>query len=199
MNYQNKREVGIFGGTFDPIHIGHLLAVESVYTTLKLDEVWFLPTFIPPHKQTRKVTDSFHRLEMLKRAIAPYSEFKVCTYEIDQATISYTYNTIVSLKEVYPECDFHFIIGADMVQFLPNWYRFEDLFSIINFAAVMRPNYDIDFTMDYCKQIKFVEMPQCDISSSDIRRRIHEGKSIRFMVTKEVEEYIKEHRLYVDN
>lgn len=200
MNYQNKkRAIGIFGGTFDPIHIGHLLAAENVYSTLRLDEVWFMPTYISPHKQNRQVTNSQHRVEMLKRALAPYPEFQVCTYEIEQATVSYTYNTIVHLINSYPEFTFHFIIGADMVQFLPQWYRFEDLLRIVSFAAVMRPNHNIDFTNDYCKQIQFVEMPQCDISSSDIRRRILEGKSIRFMVPKEVEDYIKEQRLYVDN
>ncbi len=199
MNYQNQnKRIGIFGGTFDPIHLAHLIAAESAYTAMSLDEIWFMPTKIPPHKQDRNILASDHRLRMLQLAVEPYPEFKVNTYEIDQSEVSYTYNTIAHFTREHPHHQLYFIIGGDMVEMLPRWYRYEELLQLVTFIAVKRPGSHINTVDKWVKQIDIIEMPQMELSSTDIRKRCLTGKSIRFMVPDRVDQYIKEHQLYVD-
>lgn len=156
-----------------------------------------MPTQIPPHKQERHISSSQHRLKMIQLAIEPYPEFKVNTYELEQQQVSYTYNTMSYLTSHYSNVQFYFIVGGDMVEYLPKWYRYEELLQMIPFIAVRRPNYPVVISSHLEKKIEFVEMPQLDISSTDIRDRCTTGKSIRFLVPDSVREYIKEQRLYV--
>lgn len=198
LNYhKHNKRVGILGGTFDPIHLGHMIAAESVRSQLHLDEVWFMPTYISPHKQQQNITSSEHRVTMLEHAIRPYPEFRICLHEIEKGLVSYTYNTVQSLLTQYMDHQFFFIIGGDMVHSLPQWYRYEELVQMVTFVAIERPSYPLDSSMSWAQSLLFVEMPQVMISSTDIRERCKEGRSIRFLVPDAVELYIKEQQLYV--
>ncbi|GED31311.1 nicotinate-nucleotide adenylyltransferase [Brevibacillus centrosporus] len=188
------KHVGILGGTFDPIHCGHLLAAEQAREQAGLDEVWFMPTHIPPHKTRDGLTDAATRLEMVELAVADHESFRVTDVELRREGPSYTYDTIVQLVEQYPDCRFSFIIGGDMVEILPKWYRFEELSRMIRFIGLARPGADIDRVPN--DTVTFIEMPVWDISSTLIRMKAAEGQSIRYLVPRSVERYIKENGFY---
>lgn len=195
MSYQNKRKkIGILGGTFDPVHQVHLIVGEVARDHLKLDEVWFLPAYNPPHKQ-KKISHSDHRKKMLEIAVSTNPHFKVCTIELERGREdkpSYTYDTVVELKKAYPFYDFYFIIGGDMVEYLPKWHKIDELVKMIHFVALARPGYSMATPYPVIE----VEMLQLDLSSSIIRERVAKGQSIRYLVPEEVRLYIKEHHLY---
>lgn len=185
------KRVGILGGTFDPPHYGHLLIADDVRTELKLDEIWFMPNYIPPHKD-KQVTDHTHRVNMLYAAIANQPHFRVETIELERKERSYTYDTIVLLKQRYPDTMFYFIIGGDMVEYLPNWYRIDELVQLMQFVGVKRPGYSL------CTPYPIIEVdvPTFAVSSSLIRERIQSGKSVTYLLPEAVQLYIKENRLY---
>lgn len=186
------------GGTFDPIHIAHLITAEFVYSALGLDEIWFMPTYIPPHKRDQAITASEHRLQMLQLATRAYPEFKICSYELEQNQVSYTFNTMTYMLKKYPEHQFYFIIGGDMLKQLNSWYRSEELLQLVPFIAVNRPNYDLDQDDPIRKLVNTIDIPPLMISSTEIRSRCHKGQSIRFLVPDPVLKYIKEQQLYVE-
>jgi nicotinate-nucleotide adenylyltransferase len=183
--------IGILGGTFDPPHMGHLIIAEEVLRALNLDQIWFIPTFEPPHKHDAYVQVD-HRIDMLKLAIEGNNEFLLNTIEIDRAGKSYTIDTIIGLKEAHPEAEFYFIIGADMVEYLPNWYKIDELIKLVKFVGVKRNGYSVDSSYP----IKKVEIPMIDISSTLIRERLQAKKSIKYLVPESVYHYIKENGLY---
>jgi len=183
--------IGILGGTFDPPHLGHLFIAEEVRISMNLDEIWFIPTFTPPHKDETK-TNAKDRLTMLYKATENNSHFKVNTIEIDRSGKSYTYDTITFLKEKFPDKAFYFIIGADMVEYLPNWYRVDELVKLVSFIGVKRAGYQLN--TDY--PVKQVDIPMIDISSTMLRKRLKSGKTVHYMVPEPVISYIKEKRLY---
>ncbi len=158
---------------------------------LNYDEIWFMPNQEPPHKQTLEGVSGHHRSEMVKRAIADNSMFKLQMIELERPGRSYTFDTMKLLKERY-DYRFSFIIGADMIEYLPKWYKIEELIKIVTFVGVNRPEYDIQ--SDY--PIIYVDVPNIEISSLMIRNRLKEGKSIRYFVPDSVMEYIEENRLY---
>ena len=185
------RKVGILGGTFDPIHHGHLIIADQVLASLSLDEVRFMPNALPPHK-ARAATTKEDRLKMIELAIQNHPGFRVETIELMRKGKSYTYDTMVLLTEREPDSEFYFIIGADMIDYLPNWYRIDDLLSLVKFVGVNRPGYAGETSYP----IIHVEIPMIDLSSSLIREKIKNGESIRYLVPDAVIQYIKEHRLY---
>ncbi|ANB59726.1 nicotinate-nucleotide adenylyltransferase [Anoxybacteroides amylolyticum] len=186
------RKIGIFGGTFDPPHNGHLLMANEVLHALMLSEIWFMPNHIPPHKQHEQVTKSSDRLRMLQLAIADHSQFKMETIELTREGPSYTYDTMQQLKEMYPNDQFYFIIGADMVEYLPHWYCIDELVQLVTFVGVKRPG----FSLRTPYPIIEVEIPEFAVSSSLIRERVKQGKSIRYLVPERVRQYIERKRLY---
>ncbi|WP_243290628.1 nicotinate-nucleotide adenylyltransferase [Bacillus sp. FJAT-47783] len=186
------KKVGIFGGTFDPPHYGHLLMANEVLESLNLSEIWFMPNQIPPHKQNRPISSSEHRFNMLNLAIEGNDAFRVEPIELEREGPSYTYDTMVLLKKRYPHIEFYFIIGGDMIEFLPQWYKIDQLHNMIQFIGVKRPNFSVE--TDY--PIVEVEVPQFDVSSSMIRHRFMEGKHARYLLPDSVIRYIKEHQLY---
>lgn len=191
-------KVGIMGGTFDPIHMGHLLAAEAVKDAYKLDEVWFMPSHIPPHKQAAGATGE-QRLDMTKLATQEYEDYSTLDIEIVRGGVSYTIDTIQLLHERHPNIDFYFIIGADMVNYLPEWERIEELARQITFLGVGRPGFDLnlgDLPEFLQGRVLLAEMPLVDISSTAIRRRLAAGKSVRFMVPDSVLTYITRSGLY---
>ncbi|MEW9667318.1 nicotinate-nucleotide adenylyltransferase [Ammoniphilus sp. 3BR4] len=187
-------KIGILGGTFDPIHIVHLMVAEQVWHQLKLNQVWFMPARIPPHKEG-SVTDAKHRLQMVKLAVENVPYFHASSFELERPGPSYTIDTILLLREKYPEHEFHFIIGGDMIDYLPQWHRIDELVQIVQFAGVHRPGYEPNNTFSR-QHVKMVSMPLMDLSSTIIRDLRSKGLSIRFMVKDEVRSYIEENRLY---
>lgn len=186
------KKVGIFGGTFDPPHYGHLLMANEVLDSLQLSEIWFMPNQIPPHKQHRQISSSKHRFNMLKQAVAGNDAFRVEPIELERNGPSYTYDTMVLLKKRHPSTEFYFIIGGDMIEYLPKWYKIEELLRMIQFIGVKRPNYKAES----CYPVIEVDVPLFDVSSSMIRSRLKEGRSVRYLLPESVIQYIKEHQLY---
>ncbi|MCT2537631.1 nicotinate-nucleotide adenylyltransferase [Aquibacillus koreensis] len=185
------KKIGLVGGTFDPPHYGHLLIAEEVYDGLSLDEIWFIPSNEPPHK-AKSNTDATYRVAMLEAATSDNPHFKVNTIEMERQGKSYTIDTIKLLNERYPDTTFYFIIGADMVEYLPKWYQIEELVKLIQFVGVKRNDYEL--ITEY--PIMEVNIPSVEISSTMIRQRIKNHQSIRYLVPPKVLDVIKEYRLY---
>jgi len=192
------RKVGIMGGAFDPIHIGHLLAAEAAREQYALDEVWFMPSHVPPHKSKSGVSGE-ERLEMVAAAIRGHADFKTLDIELKRGGVSYTIDTIRELKQLHPDLEFYFIIGADMVNYLPKWEGIEELVTMLHFIGLQRPGsfLELDLMPSFIQDaVLLAEMPLVDISSSLIRKRRAAGHSVRYMVTEEVHEYIVRSGLY---
>ena len=196
--------IGILGGTFDPIHLGHIQMAEEAYRQADLDQVLFLPSKIPPHKRNRNITEEFHRTAMIKLAIQHKSQFVYSDFELQRDGITYTVDTLRMLQEQNPEHDYYFILGGDSLFQLETWYHPEEIMSRVEILAISR--YDMSreqvrarvewLAQNYQARIQIVEMSRMDISSSDIRDRVRRGDSLQGMVPNEVENYIQEHSLY---
>ncbi|MCM3126150.1 MULTISPECIES: nicotinate-nucleotide adenylyltransferase [unclassified Paenibacillus] len=191
-------KVGIMGGTFDPIHMGHLMAAEAVKDVYKLDEIWFMPSHIPPHKHAAGATGE-QRLEMTNLATEEYGDYRVLDVEIVRGGVSYTIDTMEIIRRQHPDINLYFIIGADMVNYLSRWERIEDLTKLVTFIGVGRPGFELhlDDLPDFLQEhVLHADMPQVEISSTGIRRRLAKGRSVRFMVPKAVLDYITRSGLY---
>ena len=190
----SKREkVGILGGTYNPPHMGHLVMADQVKDQLDLDKILFMPTADPPHSSVAKNTiASKYRVDMLDLAIQDNPDFALELYEVEKGGKNYTYQTMKTLIDLYPAVDFYFIIGGDMVKDLPTWYKIDELVQLVQFVGVNRPGYDVE--TDY--PIIIVDTPTLDVSSSYIRNKVAKGCSIKYLVPKAVEEYIKLEGLY---
>lgn len=184
-------KVGILGGTFDPPHYGHLIIAQEVLTVLNLDEIWFIPTNVPPHKENAKSSGN-DRIEMVKRAIEGNSKFILQEIEFERSGPSYTYDTITLLYNRYPNVAFYFIIGADMVEYLPKWHHIEELVKLIQFVGVKRPNFKVKSAYPIIE----VEVPQVEISSSEIRERFLGNRNTKYFLPENVKQYIEEKNLY---
>ncbi|TFJ94052.1 nicotinate-nucleotide adenylyltransferase [Lentibacillus salicampi] len=185
------RHIGILGGTFDPPHIGHLIIAEGVRGALDLDEVWFMPSYEPPHKH-KAFVDSSDRVEMVERAIAGNSYFSIHTIEVNRLGKSYTFDTMKLLHDENPDAHFYFIIGADMVEYLPHWKDIDELVKLVTFVGVNRKGYELQ--TDY--PVMEVEVPLIELSSTEIRQRTSDHQPVKYMVPSGVETYIKENHLY---
>lgn len=178
-------------GTFNPPHLGHLIIASEVQAQLNFDEIWFMPNQEPPHKESTIGVNSAQRLEMVRRAVADNPLFKIQTIELERTGRSYTFDTMKLLTEKYDD-DFYFIIGADMIEYLPKWFKIEELVKLVTFVGVNRPDYDKQSTYP----IILMDVPNIEISSCMIREKVKMGKSIRYFVPKTVMEYIEENGLY---
>ncbi|PRY83969.1 nicotinate-nucleotide adenylyltransferase [Alkalibacterium olivapovliticus] len=187
-----SEKVGLLGGTFNPPHIGHLIIAEHVRDQLGLEKIVFLPSHTPPHKTKKNTLDSKHRVAMLKGTLDGNRHFEIDLREIERKGKSYTYDTIKQLKETDPDTEFYFIIGADMVEDLPNWYKIDELVKLVQFVAVNRPGYS---NITHYPVI-MIDVPDINISSSLIRQKVADGCSIRYLVTSETEKYIESEGLY---
>jgi len=186
------------GGTFDPLHIGHMMAAEAARDTYGLQEVWFMPSHIPPHKHEAGVSGE-DRLAMVQEAVKNHEAFCTLDWEVVRGGVSYTYEPIRRLQEEYPHFDLYFIIGADMVQYLPKWNEIEELVQRLTFIGVGRPGtpLDLDALPDFiAKKVLLADMPLVDISSTMLRERAAAGKSIRYMVPEAVFDYVQRSGLY---
>lgn len=186
------KKIGILGGTFNPPHIGHLIIANEVLDALHLDEIRFLPNYVPPHKEQSGDVSASDRLAMLERALGDHPAFVLETVEMERKGTSYTYDTMKGLTEHEPEASFYFIIGADMIEYLPNWYRIDELLRLVHFVGVNRPGYRIE--TDY--PITIVDVPDMFISSSTLRRKLRTGRTVRYLIPDPVVNYIKRNDLY---
>jgi nicotinate-nucleotide adenylyltransferase len=192
-------KIGLMGGTFDPIHIGHLLAAQSVSEELGLDEVWFVPTNVPPHKAASGAAAPQERLAMVRLAIEGYDRFKAEPIELERGGVSYSIETVVLLRSRYPDHDFYYIIGADMVRYLPKWVRIEELAKQVTFVGLQRPGFDAELDSlppQLRAKVRLASMPQMELSSTRIRERRASGLPVRYMVPDRVNDYIEVNRLY---
>lgn len=190
-----KKKVGILGGTFNPPHIGHLVIAEQVANVLGLDLVMFMPNATPPHIDPKGAIAAKHRAIMVQAAIAGNSHFDIELLEVQRGGKSYTFNTMLQLRLEHPNYEYYFIIGADEVNYLPKWYRIDELVKLVNFVGVNRPGQKIRTNYP----VTFVDVVDVDISSTDIRRRLAQGKSIRYLVPDPVAAYIFEEGLYLND
>lgn len=196
--------IGIFGGTFDPIHFGHLTLAEQCREQCRLDEVWFVPAAQPPHKQHHAISAAKSRCEMIEFAIAGNRSFRLSSVEIERPGPSFTVTTLEQLNSEDPSRDLFLLIGADSLLDFPGWRQPKKILELASIAAVNRgerPMPDLSPVRDICgdladRRIVNVRMPAIDLSSTDIRRRVADGRSIRYLVPRAVEAYLHQHRLY---
>jgi len=205
----SKKSIGIIGGSFNPIHIGHLVVAEEARVRFSLERVIFVPVGIPGYKKPVELIDPERRFAMTLLATASNPHFFVSRIEIDHFKKSYTYDTIKEFRKIYPEESYniYFITGADSVLSILTWKKPRELLSMCYFIAATRPGYDLTRLNDKLKMIGddcdkkviIMKIPALSISSTDIRRRIREGLPIKYLVPEEVEEYIKKHNLYKED
>ena len=197
--------IGIMGGTFDPIHLGHLATAESVREIFNLNEVIFIPSARPPHKTDKQVTAAAHRLAMTILATRSNPKFSVSATEILREGLSYTIDTIDELHKKFGEtAELFFMVGADMLADLSHWYHAKELVEKCKFVATTRQGSTADieevekfFGAERMKNINLITTPGLEISSTDIREKVKAGKSIKYLVPEKVEEYIKDEGLYL--
>ncbi|HHW56900.1 MAG TPA: nicotinate-nucleotide adenylyltransferase [Clostridia bacterium] len=205
---ERELRLGIMGGTFDPIHYGHLVTAEAVRAEFKLDKVIFVPAGNPPHKVKRKVTDKKHRYLMTILATITNPFFEVSTIEIDREGYTYTIDTIKEFKRSYGEStQIYFITGADAVLEILTWKSADELLKMCNFVAATRPGIEsnkIDEELNkirslYGSVIYKVTVPSLAISSTDIRKRVAERRPIKYLLPESVERYIQKYGLYKED
>lgn len=184
-------KIGIFGGTFDPVHLGHIIAVQEVKLKFNLDEVVFIPARQSPHKEVKPSGDD-DRVEMVKRAIAGYESFRLDNVELQREGRSFTYDTALYLKEKYPEDELYFLMGTDQYESFEKWYRYEDLLKMMKFIVMMRHSDDMEIASPFIRADQLV----MEISSTLIRTRIENDLPFRHFLDASVYEYIKENALY---
>jgi nicotinate-nucleotide adenylyltransferase len=202
----NKR-VGIMGGTFNPIHLGHLILAENAYEELNLDEVLFVPSGHPYMKESGTVLDAKTRIRLVGEAIEDNPHFALSTLEVDRGGNSYSYETISSLKEANPDTEYFFMVGADSLFMMEKWMHPEKIFKEVTVAAAVRGGYPPQKLEDqihhleekYDTKIAILHSRAVDISSTQIRDRVKNGKSIRYMVRFKTAEMIRKNGLYLDN
>ncbi|MBS0266173.1 MAG: nicotinate (nicotinamide) nucleotide adenylyltransferase [Planctomycetes bacterium] len=199
--------VGIFGGTFDPVHYGHLLLAEQCREQCQLDQIWFLPAGVPPHKVARTQAAPRARGEMLELALAGHEAFRVDDRELHRTTPCFTVETLRELRQESPENELFFLMGADSLRDFPTWREPRAIVELAQIAVVNRQAEQIASARDALSsllgpdllpRIHSVTIPLIDLSSSDIRQRVRAGQSIRFMTPRAVECYIAGQALYRD-
>lgn len=190
--------IGIMGGTFNPIHYGHLVAAEVMRDRFKLDKVIFVPSYHTPYKGKRDLASSSHRYKMAKLAIENNGYFLVSDIEIERGGRSYTRDTIKEFKKRFGKrTKLFFITGADAIAQMPKWKRAKELPQLCEFIAVSRPGFKLKkLSPKYQKYTHLIEISALAISSTDIRKRLKGGKTIKYLLPEKVEKYIYRHRLY---
>ena len=187
--------VGIFGGTFDPVHLGHLITAQAVRELRKLEKIIFIPAFISPHKTDIRILESKHRLNMLKISLSETGYFEYSDIEIKKENISYSIETIKELKKTYKNLEL--IIGFDNIFDFKTWKEPDEIIKLVKLIVLKRKSsIEPDYKDKYYKSAVFVETPTIEISSSEIRSRVAKGLPVKYMVTDKVLNYINENKLY---
>ncbi|MBQ9365192.1 MAG: nicotinate-nucleotide adenylyltransferase [Schwartzia sp.] len=198
------KKAGILGGTFDPVHVGHLMMAEAVRDEYHLDKIIFIPSGNPPHKREQKVADARHRYMMTVLATCSNPYFEVSDIEVKREGLSYSVDTVRALQKLHGGTKFYFLIGTDIVKTIATWERIEELLSICEFIAAQRPGSDASAESLRRElgeigeaRIHPLATPELEISSTDIRARVRRGSSIKYIVPEAVEQYIVKNGLYL--
>lgn len=200
----NRKRLGIMGGTFDPIHYGHLVAAEMARNEFALERVVFIPTGAPPHKKGRKIASPESRYDMVSLAIADNELFEVSRIEIDRNGLTYTVDTLRMMQEQYADYELYFITGADAFREIFTWRNPNEVLELTQFIGASRPGFDARVFLNQLQQehpefyqrMHSLEVPALAISSTDIRLRVEKGQSIRYLLPEPVRLFIKEKGLY---
>ena len=190
---KKRKQIGILGGNFNPVHHAHLVVADQVRQQLGLDQVLLMPEYEPPHVDKKETIDEQHRLKMLELAIEGIEGLGIETIELERKGISYSYDTMKLLTEQHPDTDYYFIIGADMVDYLPKWYRIDELVELVQFVGVQRPRYKTGTSYP----VIWVDVPLMDISSSMVRDFLAQGRTPNFLLPQSVLDYIEKEGLYL--
>ena len=200
-----KKRVGIFGGTFDPIHMGHLIVAETIMDEFHLDKVVFIPAAVPPHKLDKQISPAKHRYMMTMLATCSNPRFQVSDMEMHRQGPSYSRDTLAQLIEEHGrDTEFYFIVGADSVENLHTWNRIDELLAMCHFIGASRPGCMPDMEKiaqrfgPLAEKIHCLETPELEISSTEIRHRVGQKRTIRYIVPETVEQYIYKEKLYLD-
>ena len=199
-----KKRIGLMGGTFDPIHYGHLVAAEEARYQFAMEKVIFVPASRPPHKSNRHISTPEQRLAMTKIAVNSNPYFTTSDIEIKRAGLSYTVDTVRAMKQANPDGEIYFITGADAILDIVTWKNAEGLLGECIFVAATRPGFYLEAIEDKLDRlskaalmkIKTIEVPALAISSTDIRQRVCEGRPIKYLLPDEVEKFIHQNNLY---
>lgn len=199
-----KKKLGIIGGTFDPIHNGHLILAEHARVEFSLDDILFIPTGNPPHKDKEKISFTNHRYEMVSLAINSNPWFHISSIEMEKEDTTYTVDTIESIKNLYKDREIYFILGADSFCNIHLWKSYKRLLELCNIIIAKRLDTDNELldeklsslTKIYKESIYILESPLIEISSTNIRNRVKKGLSIRYLMPESVEFYIEKNKLY---
>lgn len=202
---EKKKKIGLMGGTFDPIHYGHLLIAENAYEQFRLDHVIFMPAGHSPHKDESQILSAEERSDMVRLAIADNPHFSYSDYEISKEHISYTYLTLQAFGRHYPDSELYFIMGADALADFESWLHPEEISRLSIILAAVRDDLNIPSLLPirdhlrqkYNTQIEFINAPGFSVSSRLIRQRVAEHQSIRYLVPDAVEQYLKQHKIYL--
>ncbi len=200
--------IGLFGGTFDPLHIGHLISAEVLADELGLDRVIFIPSGRPPHKPDKVITSSEHRYNMLELGIKDNSKFEIDKFELDKAEPCYTINTVKYFLRKYAEHKLYWLIGSDSLAELPSWYCFDELIELIDIISAYRGGFERERVLAELRESVnerqyeklsqgLIRTPMIEISASEIRKRVKNGISIKYFVPESIEEYIIQNGLYL--
>lgn len=200
-------KIGLFGGTFDPIHIGHLILIEEAYHHLQLDRIHLIPAADPPHKQERQITSVEHRLNMIQLAITDLDYAWINRVDIDRPGPHYSVDTVRLIQEQFNHeqvgpVELYFLVGLDSLRDLLTWYEPAHLLQSCKLVALRRHDVEIDWALlsaklpEIRKRVIILEMPELEIASSNLRKRVPQGMPIRFQVPRTVEIYLRKHRLY---
>lgn len=197
--------IGVFGGTFDPIHLGHLVAAEETRARLRLDQVLFVPARVPPQKVGNDISPAHHRVAMIRLAIASNPSFALSEVDIERPGTSYTVDTLRLLRDKWPLAELYFIMGMDSLVDLLDWKDPHRIVQLARLAVVGRPGFDTPMSElerelpGIRERVEFVDAPHLEISSSDLRWRVRAGLPIRYQVPEPVETYIRENNLYIES
>jgi nicotinate-nucleotide adenylyltransferase len=192
----SKIRLGVMGGTFDPIHFGHLVAANEAAFAFNLEKVIFVPTGEPWQKKT--ITDSTHRFEMTKRAISKNKHFEISDVDINRAGPTYTVDTLQDIQALYPNAELFFITGADAISQILTWKDVDKIWSLARFVGVTRPGHTLEVPESPHGVVSLLEIPALAISSTDIRERVEAGKPIDYLLPKKVIKYITKNHLYLE-
>jgi nicotinate-nucleotide adenylyltransferase len=195
-------KIGVFGGTFDPPHLGHLLLAENAADALGLERVLFMPVADPPHKEADTMTAAYHRIRMVEMAIEDNPRFALSRLDVDRPGPHYTADTMALAHQQMPFAEVYFLMGGDALRDFPEWHRPHEILQYAYLGVMRRPDAEIDLRKieaelpGITQRIRFVDAPEIGISATTIRERLRDGHSIRYQVIAKVERYIMEHQLY---
>jgi nicotinate-nucleotide adenylyltransferase len=193
--HKAKHNIGLYFGSFNPVHVGHLALANYLVENSAIDELWFVVSPQNPHKHVNDLLDAQHRVKMLQLAIEEYDAFKVCTIELDLPTPSYSYKTLRELSVKYPHYQFTLIMGGDNLPKLSIWKNADEILNNYSILVYPRPNYPIDKS-HLKSNIMLIEAPVFNIDSTAIRKGLHEGKRYPYLIPSKAYQYIVENKLY---